>query len=485
MCSKTKIVLLFLLVFAMENLNAQRACAVAGSFYSNDKAQLTSQIKSLFRDVKTFKEEDVAAIIVPHAGYVFSAHTAATAYKTLSKKYKNIFVIGSSHHVSFDGASIYNIGNYKTPLGEIQTNQKIVSALMQNSLFTYNRDAHTKEHTLEVQLPFLQTLYGDELTIIPIIIATQNMDSIVEISKILKPYFDDENNLFVISTDLSHYPDYEDANVVDKRTLNALIKNNPQEFINAIVQNEGSHTQGLVTSACGWSSLLVLLNMTQHENYQYEIVEYKNSGDTEYGDNKKVVGYGALRVYKNSSEFFLSDEEKKELLNLAKLSLYEATINNKRVQIDENSVSTKLKLHLGAFVTLHKEKQLRGCIGQFEPNQALYKVVVEMAISAAKFDRRFNQVTPDELENIEIEISVLTPRKKINSLDEIKIGRDGIYIKYANKNGTYLPQVATDMNWSVEEFVRSCCEEKAGISPENCKNAEISTYKAIVFDKKK
>ena len=280
----------------MENLNAQRACAVAGSFYSDDKTELSTQIKSLLQTATKFEEQDVQAIIVPHAGYVFSAQTAATAYATLSKKYKNIFLIGSSHHVSFDGASIYNIGNYKTPLGEIQTNHTIVSQLMKNSLFTYNRDAHTKEHTLEVQLPFLQTIYGDELNIIPIIMATQNMESIIEISKVLKPYFDDKDNLFVISTDLSHYPDYEDANVVDKRTLNALTQNNPQEFINTIVKNEGSQTKGLVTSACGWSSLLVLLNMTKDENYKYEIVEHKNSGDTQYGDKNRVVGYGAYVI---------------------------------------------------------------------------------------------------------------------------------------------------------------------------------------------
>ncbi len=481
MCSKIKLTLLFLVVLTMENLNAQRACAVSGTFYSDNKTELSSQVTSLLQNATAFKNENVQAIIVPHAGYVFSAQTAATAYKTLSKKYKNIFVIGSSHHVNFDGASIYNIGNYKTPLGEIQTNQTIVSQLMKNSLFTYNRDAHTKEHTLEVQLPFLQTIYGNELNIIPIIMATQNMDTIIEISKVLKPYFDDKDNLFVISTDLSHYPDYEDANTVDKRTLNALIKNNPQEFINAIVQNEESHTKGLVTSACGWSSLLVLLNMTKDEDYNYEIVEYKNSGDTQYGEKNRVVGYGALRVYKQSDAFFLTNEEKEELHNLAKLSLYESTINNKRIDIDESTISPKLKQHLGAFVTLNKEKQLRGCIGQFEPNQPLYKVVTEMAISAGRFDNRFNPVNADELKDIDLEISVLTPRKKINSIDEIKIGRDGIYIIHGNKSGTYLPQVATDMNWSVEEFVRSCCEEKAGINPSDCKDAQIFTYEAIVF----
>jgi len=481
MYSKIKVTILFIMVVTMQNLNATRACAVAGTFYSDNKTELSAQVNSLLQNAKIFTPENVQAIIVPHAGYVFSAQTAATAYKTLNKKYKNVFLIGSSHHVSFDGASIYNLGNYKTPLGEIKSNHTIIDALMKNSLFVYNKDAHFNEHTLEVQLPFLQTLYTDNLQIVPIIIATQNLETIITLSKILKPYFDDEENLFVISTDLSHYPDYEDANRVDKRTLEALSKNNPQEFINAIVKNDESHTHNLATSACGWSSLLTLLNMSKDENYTYELLEYKNSGDTQYGEKDRVVGYGALRVFKNNREFFLNNEEKEELRKLAKLSLYEATINNKRVLVDESKISPKLQRHLGAFVTLHKDKKLRGCIGQFEPNQPLYKVVMEMAISAAKFDNRFTPVTEDELKNIDLEISVLTPRKKIHSLDEIKIARDGIYIKKGDKNGTYLPQVATDMNWDVKEFVRSCCEDKAGINPNECADAEIFTYQAIVF----
>ncbi len=468
-------------VLTMEALNTQRVCAVAGTFYANEKTQLSSQIKSLLHNTKKFYNEDIKALIVPHAGYIFSAQTAATAYATLKKKYTNIFLIGSSHHINFDGASIYKIGNYTTPLGEINTNHIIVDALMKNSSFTYKEEAHIKEHTLEVQLPFLQTLYGDELHIVPIIIGTQNMETIISISKVLQPYFNNAENLFIISTDLSHYPNYQDANIVDKRTLNSLIKNSPQEFIDTLVKNENAHIQNLITSACGWSSLLTLLYMTKDENYIYEILEYKNSGDTPYGEKNRVVGYGALCVYINKNTFFLNDDEKKELRKLAKLSLFQSTINNTRIEIDPNAVSPKLKQHLGAFVTLKKGGKLRGCIGQFEPNQALYKVIAEMAVSAARFDRRFQPVSKEELDDIDLEISVLTPRKRIYSLKEIKIGRDGIYIQYKNKNGTYLPQVAIDMNWNVEEFVRSCCVEKAGIDPNDCKKAEIFTYEAIVF----
>jgi len=138
-------------------------------------------------------------------------------------------------------------------------------------------------------------------------------------------------------------------------------------------------------------------------------------------------------------------------------------------------------MHLGAFVTLYKEGSLRGCIGRFEPNQPLYDVVVDMAISAALHDTRFSKVTKEELEDISLEISVLTPRKKINSIDEIVIGKHGIYIQKGNKNGTYLPHVATQMNWSVEEFVRSCAIEKAGMNSDEYKDAQLFTYEAIVF----
>ena len=484
MRTKIKLSLLFLLMLTMQTLNADRACVVAGSFYSKDAEKLSIEVKQAILEAKTFKEENIQAIVVPHAGYVFSAPVAALAYKTLHKKYKNIFLIGSSHHVNFNGASIYNIGSYKTPLGKIKMSQNIISSLMKNSLFSYQKDAHTKEHTIEVQLPFLQTIYGNELSIVPIIIGTQNTQSLIEISKLLKPYFDDEENLFIISTDLSHYPLYEDANSVDARTLNAISENNPQKFINTIIQNEKSSTKGLLTSACGWSSVLILLNMTENEKYKYEILGYKNSGDTKYGDKKRVVGYGAIRVYKETQEFFLNAKEKTELLEIAKLALYEATLHNKKLTINEDTISPKLRKNLGAFVTLNKGENLRGCIGRFEPNQPLYEVVIEMAIAASRYDNRFSPVSKEELQEIDLEISVLTPRVEIESLDEIVVGKHGIYVQKGALNGTYLPHVATQMNWNAKELVEDCAINKAGIKKDEIKDAKLFTYEAIVFDDK-
>ena len=476
------IAFLLLSLLIMQDIQAfDRPTAVAGSFYPKDKKELSKELSKLFKDAKEFDTQNVNAIIVPHAGYVFSAPTATLAYKTLHKKYKNIFLIGSSHHINVNAASIYTHGNYMTPLGEVKVNQEIISKLLEDKrLFSYHKDAHTKEHTLEVQLPFLQKIYGEDLQIVPIIIATSDLQTIKAISESLKPYFN-EDNLFVISTDLSHYPNYENANKVDTRTLNAITTNNSEIFLNTLHENDKLKLNEHYTSACGWASVLTLMHLTQNKNYTYELLEYTNSGNTKYGDKNRVVGYGSLRVYTPSKDYYLSQKEKEQLLQIARLSLHEATLHNKKVSLDLSKLHPKLQEHLGAFVTLYKDNQLRGCIGRFEPNQTLAEVVVAMTIAAAQHDTRFIKVTPLELENIKIEISVLTPRKKITSLDEIEIGKHGVYVKKGMKSGTYLPHVATQMNWNAEQFVQSCATEKAGMSTEEMKNMELFTYEAIVF----
>ena len=476
------VALLFLSFLEMHAMN--RSCAVAGSFYPQDKKELSTQLSQLFKDARKFDTQNINAIIVPHAGYIFSAPTATLAYKTLHQKYKNIFLIGSSHHINVNGASIYTQGNYQTPLGEVKVNQEITSRLLENTqLFSYHKDAHTKEHTLEVQLPFLQKIYGEDLQIVPIIIATSDIQTIKAISESLRPYFN-EDNLFVISTDLSHYPSYENAAKVDKRTLEAITTNKPQIFLNTLQENEALKLNELYTSACGWASVLTLMYLSENKDFSYELLDYTNSGDTKYGDKNRVVGYGSFRVYSPKEDTFLTHAQKEQLLQIAKLSLYEATLHNKRISLDLNKLHPKLKEHLGAFVTLYKDNQLRGCIGRFEPNQTLAEVVVAMAIAAAQHDTRFLKVSPLELENIKIEISVLTPRKKIKSLDEIEIGKHGVYVKNGTKSGTYLPHVATQMNWNTQQFVQSCAIEKAGMTTEEMAEMELFTYEAIVFENK-
>lgn len=481
MCSKSQITLLFFIFLHTSLVYADKAYNVAGVFYPENKKILSTQIKEYLHNTDISTNQNIKAIVSPHAGYVFSAKTAAFSYKSLNKEYKNVFIIGSSHYKSFSGASIYNIDNYKTPIGEVSSNTTIISFLLKNKLFSYNKHAHDKEHSIEVQLPFLQTIFSENLNIVPILIGDSDINAIYTISQVLKPYFDNPENLFVISSDLSHYPKYRDANYIDIKTLQVLAKNSSKEFINYLSISNNPKNRSLSTYACGWSSLLTLLYMSENENYSYELLDYKNSGDTPHGDKNRVVGYGALSVYKDTRKFHLTKNEKNILLEIAKLALYETTINDKEIQINANKLPTKLKQNIGAFVTLYKNDKLRGCIGTFNPQKPLYKVIVEMAIAAARKDSRFSIVSEKELNDISIEISVLTPRKKINSIKQLILGKHGIYIQKGVKNGTLLPHVATNMKWSKEEFLRYCAEEKAGIKMKNIKDSDVYIYETIVF----
>ncbi len=474
----------------MEDMQ-DRQPAVAGKFYPAGELALKNELAQLFDKALPKKTKNVLAIITPHAGYVFSGVVAATSFNQIDpeKDYEHIFIIGSSHYTYFDGASIYNKGDYITPLGRVQVDHELVQKLMdEHRVFTYNAGAHTQEHTIEVQLPFLQYRIKRGFKIVPIIMGTQSENTIRKVAKALKPYLN-ERNLFVISTDFSHYPPYDDAVNVDHATADAILSNSPEIFMDTIRDNERKGIPNLATSICGWTSVLTLLEMTsQTEDIKFVPLLYRNSGDSDYGDKIRVVGYWSIvaeqEKEKNGLDFSLTDEDKKNLLHIARRTLESYIRYGEIPEIDTSGFSATLRTPTGAFVTLNKEGALRGCIGTFRPDKPLYLVVQDMTISASSKDYRFPKVTPDELEKIEIEISVLTPMKKINSVNEIKLGRDGIYIKKGWNAGTFLPQVATSTGWSLEEFLGHCARDKAGIGWNGWKDAEIYTYRALVFDEK-
>jgi MEMO1 family protein len=463
--------------------------AFAGQFYPADKDELYHMLADLYANAKARNAENVIALIAPHAGYVFSGSVAASVYNQIDpdKTYENIFIIASSHMMYFNGASIYSAGNFETPLGEIKINVELAEKLINlKQGFSFVPEAFTGEHSLEVQLPFLQFHMKKDLQIIPIIIGTQSAEVCKQLADALKPYFN-EQNLFIISSDFSHYPEYAEANKWDKKTAQAIIINSPTDFLNAINDPMDDKVINLVTRACGWSSILTLLYLTENnQNIEYTLIDSRNSGESSYGDKEKVVGYNAI-IACNKSEnqiidaFNLCDDDKKELLNIAKKTIYEYISSNRIPTFNTEAYSKTLKTNCGAFVTLHKKNELRGCIGRFDAEQPLYEVVMQMSIASAMQDSRFLPVSKNELKDLEIEISVLSPMKKINSIDEIILGKHGIYIVKGNHNGTFLPQVATETGWDLEEFLGHCSRDKAGLSWDGWKEAEIFIYEAIVF----
>jgi len=470
-----------------------RKPAVAGQFYPSDPVVLRQTLTDLFSRAKPRAMEKVAAVISPHAGYVFSGIVAASSFNQIDPdmEYDNIFLIASSHQVSFMGASIYNIGDYMTPLGKVPVNISLASKLIkENPVFTFNPDADRNEHSLEVQIPFLQVHLKKPFRIVPIVIGSQSVQSCKKIAEALKPYFN-QKNLFVISTDFSHYPSCDDAKSTDKATCDAILANDPDKLLNLISDYKKKEIPNLVTNLCGWTSVLTLLYMTAgNPSIKLNPVHYMNSGDGNFGEKSQVVGYWSIVATRtatpqnSSPEFNITREEKITLLQIARNTIESYIRDRKKPSIDPTGFTASLKMKAGAFVTLKENGELRGCIGRFTSDIPLYEVIREMAIASSTEDTRFEPVKAPEISKLEIEISVLSPMKKINSTDEIVLGKHGIYIKKGWYSGTFLPQVATETGWGKEEFLGHCARDKAGIGWDGWKDAEIYIYEACVFSEK-
>jgi AmmeMemoRadiSam system protein B/AmmeMemoRadiSam system protein A len=462
-----------------------REAAVAGQFYPAGKNELQNQLRQLFEfaQPELYKEKKLQAIISPHAGYIFSGGVAASAFNQINEntKYKRVFVLASSHRFLFGGAAVYTSGNYETPLGEIEVDTRLLEKLIKTSdLFVVKPEAHEQEHSLEVQLPFLQTKLGNNFLLVPIILGTNSAGDCKAIAAVLKPWFTPEN-LFVISTDFSHYPNSADAKKVDKNTADAICSNRPQKLLEILDENKKAGIGNLATSLCGWTSVLTLLYLTENSDFQFEQIEYKNSGDSEiYGDKNSVVGYHAIAVYDGDDSMVITRTEKKEIIEKARHSIEIFLKSGKKGELIKPVSNGILNEITGAFVTIYINGKLRGCIGGFAQEKTLNELVQSMAVSAAR-DSRFKPVKTEELDKMELEISVLSPLKKIENIDEIELGKHGILIRQGYNSGTFLPQVIEKTDWDVEQFLGHCARDKAGIGWDGWKTADVFIYEAVVF----
>jgi AmmeMemoRadiSam system protein B/AmmeMemoRadiSam system protein A len=481
-----------------QNRSADRNPVVAGSFYSADKETLTNDLGIYFSTCeKTTPDMNVRAIISPHAGYVFSGRIAASAFSALQKNdnYKNIFIIGSSHTMAFDGASVYTTGDFITPLGKMNVNTEIANKLKaENKHFDFPVTAHLREHSIEVQIPFIQYLFRNGISIVPIIIGTENKNTIKEIAAALKPYFVPQN-LFIISSDFSHYPSYKDAVETDRNTADAIVSKSSENFLRTLASNSSKGISGLATSMCGWTSGLALLYLAENnQDLIFKKISYCNSGDTKYGNKEEVVGYHAIELVEKTksgvkansdpNEVKFTEDESAKLIALARNSIRSKLFDNKTLTISPESLPPVFKSPMGAFVTLKIDGNLRGCIGRFTSPDPLYQVVSQMALASAFDDSRFSPLTKSEFEKTKIEISVLGPLKKIININEIVLGKHGIYIKKGFSTGTMLPQVATENKWTVEQFLGYTARDKAGLGWTGWQDAELYIYEAVVLEEK-
>ena len=476
-----KIIILFLLVASVFPANYRKP-NFAGSFYPSDKEELKSLIDKFLKNVnykEKIEKEKIIGVIAPHAGYIYSGSIAAYSFKLLEgMDIKTVILIGRSHQSYFKGAIIDNRDGWETPFGKIDIDKEIFEKLYKKKNFSVNKAILDYEHSLEVEIPFLQVVLKN-FKIFPVLLGDSSKENIEKIADDMYDVLKNKGNwIIVASTDLSHYYPYETAKQKDTLLLETLKSKN----LNLIY----SYLSSRKIEMCGDAPVFVLLKIAEkYPDYEVKILNYANSGDTS-GDKNKVVGYGSAVILKKDKKGgnMLTDQQKKLLLKIARETL-ENYLSGKKLpelKIDDPVLMEKR----GVFVTLHKKENLRGCIGYIEPIKPLYLAVREMAIHSATQDPRFEPVRYEELKDIEIEISVLTVPQKVKSADEIVLGRDGVIVKRGFNQGVFLPQVAEETGWTKEEFLSYLCSHKAGLPPDAWKDpkTEIYTFQADVFSEK-
>jgi len=464
-----------------------RQPVVAGAFYPAGKTELQSILNGLFS--KAEKKEiagRIIGIISPHAGYPYSGSTAAKAYKQLEgKHFDTVILVGPSHHTFFKASSIYEKGGWETPLGIVSIDEEITSQLIkEDKTIDYYPQAHIEEHSLEVEIPFLQTILNN-FKIVPIVIGDQSPEICERLAAAIIKVCKDKNVLLVASSDLYHGYSYDECYQSDSLFLKTVGAFDIDGYKKLYTTKENI--------ACGAGPIYTILLTTKAMGAtDCILLDHTTSGDVT-GDKKGyIVGYSSFVITKeesvekgtekeNKSNEILTKQEKVFLLNIARKSI-DAAVKDSSIP-EFKPVTERLKEPRGVFVTLTKNSMLRGCIGYIQAIKPLYQAINEMAISAALKDPRFPPVSVEEVPKLSIEISVLTPLKRIDNPEFIKVGRDGILIRKDFYSGLLLPQVATEYGWDRKTFLEETCH-KAGLPSNAYKDpdTEIYIFQALIFN---
>ena len=453
--------------------------AVAGIFYEGTEKELSQSVDDYLQAGKFRTRQDYQSkmIIVPHAGYAYSASTAAKAYfplKKYAKTIKNVLILGPSHYYGGQGAYLSDVDYFKTPLGNVQINKKLVYQLAENNKsLSINNAAHKKEHSIEVHLPFIQKVLP-EAKIIPIIYGEISPEIM---ASALQKYLKRKDTILIISADLSHYHPYKTAQAIDQKTAEKI------------------HNKQAVDryDSCGAIGINTALLLSKNLHYYPQMIELVNSGDIG-GDKNKVVGYGAWEFYPDAEHTDKIDRLEQEVKNLqdyielygdnlkriAHISLEKAVRNHKEYFPSRRSYPEEIFDKGSSFVTLYKNDQIRGCIGSVVPTTSIAQNIADNTYAAALEDRRFAPIEINELPEIKYTISLLTGFEEIlyhsekGLLKKIQKNQDGLIIRDGNRQGVFLPAVWKTFP-SKEEFFRQL-KIKAGLNPNYWSN-NIKVYR--------
>jgi MEMO1 family protein len=496
--NKKNIIILLFIILGVTTLSASekkiRKLAVLGTFIPADKDILTKQVDEFLNTSfvchsrvggNPLKKNinNIIGLIVPHAGYVYSGQIAGYAYQAIKgKKYKTVILLGLSHRFFVNGAACDNSDTWKSPLGEILIDKELQNKIINQSDFCeINEQAFSEnipENSLDTQIPFLQKILKD-FSIVPILIGKYSPEICVNLANAIYENIKDRDDiLIVVSSDLSHFHDYDSAGKMDNLAIKGICEGDANKFFNKISSEE--------YEACGSGAITTMLFLAEKFNSNIEFLDYKNSGDVT-GDMDRVVGYASFiisKTDKQEQDFLLNKEQEKYALNMARETVTEYLKNGNTKEFKPKEAVWQE--NCGAFVTYHNKGRLRGCIGYIIGQGPLEKTIKDLSIKSAVQDTRFEQITYDELKDIDIEISVLSLIKKVASADEIVLGKHGVIVKQGYNQGVFLPQVATETGWTKEEFLGQLCSQKAGLAEDawQTDDVELFVFTAQVFGEK-
>lgn len=496
---------------------------IAGSWYPEDPQELRRLLKGNLAKVPAPDPTEASrliAVVVPHAGYAYSGFTAAHAYRWIEQRRPSrILMIGPSHYADFRGVSLGDYASYETPLGRVSVDPQGKALLEECPLVGFHPEAHSREHSLDIQVPFLQVLFPDAPpTILPLLVGQLEEEDYSALAGCIRKVLDNETVL-VVSSDFTHYgprfgyvPFPHDEGVAEK--IRKLDQGACDRIFDLDRKGFLAYHEATGITVCGCRPIALLLELLPEDSRPFHLHDTTSGRLT--GDTRNSVSYRSLAFTRgtlwkseacgsgsrskgastmkeekqttrgrDAGEAGLTADERATLLRLARDTVV-SYVKDRKTPDPQGAayvITPTLRAHRGAFVTLKSKGRLRGCIGYIQPVEPLYATVQQNAINAATRDSRFRPVRPDELSMIEIEISVLTSPRPVSSYRDIVVGEHGIVLKKGLHQAVFLPQVAPEQGWDLAETLQNLCL-KAGLAEEDWKDpeTEFHVFTAEVFE---